>query len=61
MLTFLVPVLFTIYIQDVLILKKNSGAKGLMTHEKRCLTVPREPSSDHAITNAAAYTALELS
>jgi hypothetical protein len=26
----LVPVLFTIYIQAVLILKKNSGAKGLM-------------------------------
>jgi hypothetical protein len=31
----LVPVLFTIYVQGVLILKKNSGAKGLMNGGER--------------------------
>ena len=33
MLPFLVPVLFAFYIQDVLKLKKNSGAKGLMASQ----------------------------
>ena len=35
MLTCLVPVLLTFYIQRVLKLKKNSGAKGLKRAEKR--------------------------
>jgi hypothetical protein len=39
MLPFLVPVLFTIYIQGVLILKKKSGAKGLKREYKHSLRV----------------------
>jgi hypothetical protein len=36
-------------------------SKVLLKHEKRCLTVPRAPSNDNAITNAATYSARELS
>jgi len=36
-------------------------SKVRVKHEKRCLAVPRVSSSDHAVTNAATYTARELS
>jgi hypothetical protein len=41
MLPFLVTVLFTIYIQGVLILKKNSGAKGLRKYRTMEVTGTR--------------------
>ena len=49
-LTYLVPVLFTFYIQGVLKLKKNSGAKRLRIHVDLYVPVCTEmPSAAHAV------------
>ena len=45
MLTCLVPVLFTFYIQDVPKLKNNSGAKGLITVIDLKLKKPFHPTA----------------
>ena len=52
MLPFLVPVLFTFYIQNVLKLKKNSGAKGLTIQSSPVLCFPLQISRSltHLIT-----------
>jgi len=46
MLTCLVPVLFTFYIQVVLKLKKNSGAKGLSYLDQHAVCVHRTGNTE---------------